>query len=91
MVVDATYTSVWDGGLTLSSPCKVNTKTMQITKIKDRYSVNVEVLEDEYVEFNGEKHPCAYEDLVFDMHKLSIGEKRKDSKLENCENKYWYK
>ncbi len=90
MVIDATYTSVWGGGFILSSPCKVNTKTMQITKL-EKSSMNIGALEDEYVEFNGEKHPCAYEDLVFDMNKLSIGEKRKDSKLENCENKYWYK
>lgn len=59
-VVDAEYTSVWDGeSVVLSSPCKVNLRTKKVFDIqpcKDAED-SVSVLDREAVEINGQAFP----------------------------------
>lgn len=49
MIVDATYTSVWDGN-TYTSPCTYNTETKEVV-CHETFDDDgdMEVLEDEYV------------------------------------------
>lgn len=61
-VIDAIYVSVWDGGLKLISPCKVNLNTRKITRIKKNYDVDVDVLDEEYIEVNGVKYRAGRKD-----------------------------
>ena len=75
--INAIYVSVWDGGLKLESPCKINTNTRRITGIKKFHDVDVEVLDEEYVEVNGVKYRAG----------------RKEELESNLETEYvfWYK
>lgn len=50
--VDATYTSVWENGVSVRAKCKVNMKTGEVFIECDRVDVD-EILEDEYITISG--------------------------------------
>ncbi|TXG76177.1 hypothetical protein E6Q11_05090 [Candidatus Dojkabacteria bacterium] len=50
MKVKATYVSVWDGGVELSSNCLFDTETKVVSDIDEVYDVDVDVLEEERLE-----------------------------------------
>lgn len=56
-IVEGEYISVWDGGMEICSPCKINTETKEVFDIEpgsmDADALNN--LEDEFVQINGER------------------------------------
>ena len=46
------YTSVWDGGISLTSKCIVNLETKEVT-ILESFDTDVDVLEEEYITLDG--------------------------------------
>ena len=63
-IMDAEYTSVWDGGICITTPCKVNPATREIFDIEVSTDVadSVSVLEEEYVTVDGKKYPAVVRD-----------------------------
>lgn len=56
MVKEALFISVWDGGVEIDTPCKVNLETKEVFDIvTSRY--NGDNLEKEYIEIDGEEFP----------------------------------
>ena len=56
MIKGALFVSVWDGGVEIETPCKVNTETKEVFDIIiARY--DGDVLEKEYIEIDGEEFP----------------------------------
>lgn len=56
MIKNALFVSVWDGGVEIETPCRVNMETMEVFDImKARY--DGDILEKEYVEIDGEEFP----------------------------------
>lgn len=47
--MNATYTSVWDGGIEITTDCEYDPNTKYVTDIGTSDVDGVEVLEDEYV------------------------------------------
>ena len=58
----ATYTSVWDGGIEVTTACQYNPDTKTVTDIEDSGVEGVECLEDEFVTVDG--HDLREEDGV---------------------------
>lgn len=58
-IIDAEFTSVWDGGYCITTSCKVNLSTREVYDIEDAVGVEafVDVLDEEYVMINGTKYP----------------------------------
>ena len=57
MIVDGIYVSLWDGGnIRLESSCKVNLETKEVFDIEPAFDVDVDSLDEEFVEINGQKH-----------------------------------
>lgn len=54
--VSAIFTSVWDGGLKISTDCKVNMKTGEIFDIEQSKTEVEGTLDKEYITINGVKH-----------------------------------
>lgn len=58
-VKDAAFTSVWDGGVEITTNCKVNTKTKEIFDVQ-KYNGDdlepLESLEEEYITIDGERY-----------------------------------
>ena len=56
---DAIFTSVWDGGVEITTNCKVNTKTKEIFDVQ-KYNGDdlepLESLEEEYITIDGERY-----------------------------------
>ena len=59
MVKDAKFVTVWGGGVTITTDCKVDTETNEVFDI-ERVDVDVDILLDEYIVLDGKKR------LVFD-------------------------
>lgn len=63
MIKDATFISVWDGGIVVSSPCRVNTATGEIFNIgSNDYPGDdgeLKILDREYVSIDGIDYPVA--------------------------------
>jgi len=60
-VVECTYTSVWDGGVTIESPARANLETRTI-EIESSDDVDgVETLEREFVTIDGKEYPATNE------------------------------
>ena len=58
-VKNATFTSVWDGGIEITTNCKVNMKTKEIFDVEKYNGEDLESLdslEEEYVTIDGERH-----------------------------------
>lgn len=57
-IVDAEFTSVWDGGFNVTTPCKVNLSTKEIFDIAVSIETadTVNELDEEYVTINGTKY-----------------------------------
>ena len=56
MVKEALFVSVWDGGVEIDTPCKVNLETKEVFDIvTSRY--NGDHLEKEYIEIDGKEFP----------------------------------
>lgn len=55
-VKEATYTSVWDGGIEVTSRCKINIKTREIFDFEMVSVSGLEVLEREYVTMDESKY-----------------------------------
>lgn len=62
MIVNATYTSVWDGGYQVASGCKVDMDTKKVFDIEPANVQGFEILEDEFVTIDGEDHPVSDEE-----------------------------
>ena len=57
MIIQAIFTSVWDGGYEIKTACNVNTETKEVFNIVIAdVGELVETLDKEYVTFNGEDH-----------------------------------
>ena len=57
-VKEALFISVWDGGVEIDTPCKVNLETKEVFDIvTSRY--NGDHLEKEYIEIDGEEFPVS--------------------------------
>ena len=72
---NATYTSVWDGGIEVNSRCCANRKTKKISKIgkNDICSTleeQLEELEDEYIKFDdtGEEFKAMSHDTAVQLY-----------------------
>lgn len=59
MIKDATFTSVWDGGVKISTNCKVNIDTKEVFDIEISDVCGVEDLDIEYVTIDGVDHPVS--------------------------------
>lgn len=59
MIKDAEYTSVWDGGIEITTSCKVNTKTKEVFGIGTVNVDGLDVLDEEYVTIDGKSHPVS--------------------------------
>ena len=46
----ATYVTIWDGGTEIRTNCHYDPDSKEVTNIES-VNVNVEILEDEYIEF----------------------------------------
>ena len=58
-IVNATFVSVWDGDIHLSSNCKVNMETREIFDIEMHTDVDgLDCLDAEYVEIDGQQYPA---------------------------------
>lgn len=55
-IVNGCFHSVWDGGVDVSTPCKVDMKTKKVFDIVVADVAEVDNLEKEYVSFYGEEH-----------------------------------
>jgi len=53
MEMQATFVSVWDGGIEIRTKCKFNLETGEVSEIHS-VNANVEVLEDEYILCGGQ-------------------------------------
>lgn len=64
MIVDAEFTSVWDGGFAITTNCKVNLETREVFDIErdETYADAVDVLDKEYITINGENFPVSCRD-----------------------------
>lgn len=56
MIVEGVYTSVWDGGIEVSTPCKVNLVTKEVFDIETADVEGLETLDREYVTVDGKEH-----------------------------------
>ena len=58
MIIQAKYTSVWDGGYEITTDCKANTDTKEVFDIIGAdVGELVETLDNEYVTIDGVDHP----------------------------------
>lgn len=59
-IVDAEFTSVWDGGITVTTPCKINLLTREIFAIEEFTVCDgvLNVLDREYVTINNKQYPA---------------------------------
>ncbi len=74
-VVDAKFTSVWDGGVRITTPCKVNLRTRKVFDIEVNDEVDgLEVLDKEYITLTGVEYRVYPEDEAEQM----------------AENVFWY-
>lgn len=64
VIKEAEFTSVWNGGYEITTPCKVNTVTREIISIEktdiyvDDNGDDLEILDEEYVTVDGKEY-CA--------------------------------
>lgn len=56
MIKEATFTSVWDGGIEITTNCKVNLETKEVFDIEKVDVDGLEILEEEYVTIDGKQH-----------------------------------
>ena len=62
MIKDATFTSVWDDGIEVTTHCMVNTETKEVFDIEADYSASnlyLDILNKEYVTIDGEDYPIS--------------------------------
>lgn len=59
MIKNATFTSVWDGDISVTTHCKVNTETKEVFDIEILDVKGVDVLEKEFVTIDGEEYPVS--------------------------------
>ena len=59
--VQAEFTSVWDGGVCITTKCMVNTSTHEVSEIETATGFGIEdsvnVLDGEYVSISGSMYP----------------------------------
>ena len=79
-IVDAEYTSVWDGGVCITTPCKVNLVTREILDIDVSADAadSVETLDEEYVTINGKQYPAVVRDYYSNVSEA------------DADGYYWY-
>ena len=56
--VPAKYTSVWDGGIHVTTDCLVNMDTKEIKDIQIADVTGIDSLDYEYITVNGRKYPA---------------------------------
>lgn len=61
MIKDATFTSVWDGGTEITTPCKVNTVNKEVfdVEVANVSGMGLDILIDEYITLDGEMYPVS--------------------------------
>lgn len=59
MIKDATFTSVWDGGVAVTTNCKVNLETREVFDIEPVDIDGVDTLDEEYVTIDGKNYSTA--------------------------------
>lgn len=78
-IIEAEFTSIWDGGFAVTTGCKVNTTTKEVFNIEVSTEVAdmVNNLDEEYITIDGENYP-----VVSDEYMENAPEER---------GSYWYK
>ena len=61
MIIDATFTSVWDGGYEITTNCKVNVDTKEVFDIELAIGSGdiVETLDEEYITVGNKHYPVS--------------------------------
>lgn len=79
IIINAEFTSVWDGGLAVTTNCKVNMVTKEVfdIEVSAETADMVNELDEEYVTINGENYP-----VISDEYLESDPEE---------EGSYWYR
>lgn len=54
-IINATFVSVWDGGIAIETECKINTSTREVFDIVS-VEADVDVLECQYVVIDGQEY-----------------------------------
>lgn len=64
VVKEAEFTSVWDGGTTVTTDCKVNMATKEVfdIRVSEGMADMVDVLDEEHVTIDGEEFPVSGEE-----------------------------
>ena len=66
MIKNATFTSVWDGGYEITTPCKVDTETHEVFDI-ETMDIEFDILDNEYIILDGVEYEVmnknCYEDV----------------------------
>ena len=60
VIKEATFTSVWDDGIEITTKCKVNMDTKEIIEV-EQYDGNIEALDlllEEYITIDGVNYPA---------------------------------
>lgn len=86
MIKDATFISIWDDGICVSSPCKVNTETFEVFDIGENDYLGddgeLDILQSEWVRVDEEEYlACPYEDLELNKSSYTDGKNH---------DVYWY-
>lgn len=78
-VTEAWFTSVWDGGFSVTTGCKVNLATNEVfdIEVSEETADMVNTLDEEYITINGENYPVVSNEYM-------------ESDPEE-EGSYWYK
>lgn len=63
MIINATFTSVWDDDVVIETSCLVDTVSQRIFDIKTVDAPDVEILIEEYVTIDGIKYPACSEEF----------------------------
>lgn len=62
MIKSATFTSVWDDGIEITSQCMVNTESKEVFDIKIVDTETVEILKKEYITMDNQSYPVVSKD-----------------------------
>lgn len=58
-IKNATFTSVWDDGIEVTTNCKINMDTKEVFDVEVAYINDLDILEREYVTIDGVDHPVS--------------------------------
>lgn len=78
MKIVANYVSIWDDGIQLTSTCFIDSKT-GLVEVLENHDVNVEVLDDEFIDLEDIRIEVEYSEtnelMVKDLSALKVNAK----------------